>query len=209
MTVRQAVIVVILLEVAAAALGIMSYGFTMSGLQAVTRFSGRLSLFLFTFIFLYHQHSSTRLAKWMSPRYFLVFAIAHAIHLLELAAFIGLSGREVIPIRLAGGFVAYAMIFVMPFIEQRVSEGRMTPKAFDRASLVYTYYVWFVFFMTYLPRVRGTLPDVGGSYKEFVILLGWVSLILGVKVSQLLSGRIVRKNKRDRGISRSARTPDE
>jgi hypothetical protein len=196
MSVRQALFVVILLEAAAAVLGIMSYGVTLEGLQAVTRFSGRLSLFLFTFIFLFHQHSSGNLKTWMSSRYFLIFAIAHGIHLAELLAFISLSGNELIPVRLAGGFIAYSMIFTMPVLEQRVTDGRVSLNAFSTASLIYIYYVWFIFFMTYLPRVRGTLTDAGGSYKEYVVLLGWVSLILGFKVSQLLSSRMVKIRRR-------------
>lgn len=195
MSARQAIVVVIVMEAAVALLAIMSYGVTMEGLQAVARFSGRLSLFLFTFIFLFHLQSTVNLKKWMSPRYFLIFAIAHGIHLAELIAFMILANRDVVPVRLAGGMLAYGMILGMPFLEQRLAQGQIPQKRFDNISLIYIYYIWFVFFMTYLPRVRGTLPDAGGSYKEFVVLLGWVSIILGFKVSQVLSNRIIKVNK--------------
>jgi len=56
--------------------------------------------------------------------------------------------------------------------------------------LIYLYYVWFIFFMAYLPRVRGELPHVGGYYSEFVVLLAWVSLMMGVKLQSILMSKI-------------------
>jgi hypothetical protein len=53
-------------------------------------------------------------------------------------------------------------------------------------EIVFQYYVWLIFFLTYLPRVQGTLPSAGGSYWEHVALLGWVSLLLGMKITSLL-----------------------
>lgn len=79
------------------------------------------------------------------------------------------------------------MIFVMPWIQSKYDEKKITDKRFNQAALIYLYYVWFIFFMTYLPRVRGELPNAGGSYKEFVVLLGWVSIMMGFKWSQLLA----------------------
>jgi len=37
--------------------------------------------------------------------------------------------------------------------------------------------------------VRGTLPNVGGSYSEFVMLLAWVSLIMGIKLQNLFMAK--------------------
>jgi hypothetical protein len=79
------------------------------------------------------------------------------------------------------------MIFLMPWLQMKQEAQQIREKRFKQMSLIYLYYVWFIFFMTYLPRVRGELPSVGGSYKEFVILLGWVSIMMGFKWSQLLA----------------------
>ncbi|MBN8578648.1 MAG: hypothetical protein J0L66_17020 [Cytophagales bacterium] len=187
MTFRNALLCVLIIEVAIALLAVINYGTSLEALQAVTRFSGRVSLAVFSLIFLFHNHRHVKLRAILSEKYFLIFAIAHAIHLGELLAFVLISGNDLIPIRLAGGFIGYAIIFLMPYFQHKADAGKFSPKRFNSTTLVYLYYVWFLFFMTYLPRVRGELPNVGGSYKEFVILLAWVSTLMGVKISSMLS----------------------
>jgi hypothetical protein len=141
-----------------------------------------------------HHQQGGWLKRFLSDKYFLVFAVAHGVHLIELLCYVYFSGAELIPYRLAGGMLAYSLIFVMPVVHQRYIDGRVTEKRYNQFSLIYLYYVWFIFVMTYVPRVMGTLPNVGGSYSEFVVLLGWVFFMLGVKVSQLLSkSRIIQR----------------
>lgn len=187
MTFKSAFALILLLETLALVLGVFGYGWTIEGLQAVTRYSGRVSLGVFSVIFLFYSHPTLQPARLLSGKFFLVFAIAHGIHLAELLSYLYFSGTPVIPLRLAGGILAYAMIFVMPWVQRQHDDKKITDKRFNQAALIYLYYVWFIFFMTYLPRVRGTLPNVGGSYKEFVVLLGWVSIMMGFKWSQLLA----------------------
>jgi hypothetical protein len=187
MTFRGALALILLLEMLAILLGVVSYGWTLEGLQAVTRFSGRVSLGIFSVIFLFHNHPLVNIKKWLSDKFFLIFAIAHGIHLFELLSYVYFSQSQLILIRLIGGMVAYAMIFLMPWLQSKHDAQKLSDKLFNQATLIYLYYVWFVFFMTYLPRVRGELPNAGGSYKEFVILLGWVSIMMGFKWSALLA----------------------
>jgi len=187
MTFKSAYALILLLEMLAILLGVISYGWTLEGLQALTRFSGRVSLGIFSAIFLFYNHPTVNVNKLLSDKFFLVFAIAHGIHLFELLSYTYFSGTPFIWYRAAGGMIAYAMIFAMPWIQEKYHAKRVTEKQFKQAALIYLYYVWFIFFMTYLPRVRGTLPNVGGSYKEFVLLLGWVSIMMGFKWSQLLA----------------------
>lgn len=172
-------------QVGIALLAVINYGATLETLQAVTRFSGRLSLVIFSLMFLFHNSKLVNLKAILSEKYFLVFAIAHGIHLVQLLSFVYLSGNELIPLRLAGGFLAYVLIFLMPYAQQLFDRNKIAAKQFSTLTLIYMYYVWFIFFMSYLPRVRGTLPNVGGSYSEFVVLLAWVSLMLGVKLQGL------------------------
>lgn len=186
MNFRNAFLVVLIIEVSIALLAVINYGTTLEALQAVTRFSGRTSLAIFSLIFLFHNHSLIKLDKILSSKYFLVFAIAHAIHLGELLAYVSCSGNQLISLRLAGGFLAYIFIFLMPYFQYRADVNRLTEKNFKTITLLYLYYVWFIFFMTYLPRVRGEIQHVGGSYTEFVILLAWVSTMLGIKISSML-----------------------
>lgn len=168
------------LEVLIIVISILLEGWSLEALHITTRFSGRLSLLFFS-LFLISREQSV-LKKITSDIPFTLFAIIHGIHLVELLWYVRLSGNELIPIRLAGGFLAYVIIFVMPFA--RTINFNQTFLA--RFQTFYFVYVWFIFFMSYLPRVMGTLPNVGGSYAEFVVLFIWV---IGLGVYKLLSSR--------------------
>ncbi len=184
MSFRNAFLSTLIVEVGIALLSVINYGVSLEALQALTRFSGRASLIIFSLIFLFQHHKFIEVKSILSNKYFLVFAIAHGIHLVELLTYVYLSGIPLVPIRLAGGFLAYLLIFVMPWMEIQFNQARITSKHFSILTLIYLYYVWLIFFMTYLSRVQGTFPNAGGSYAEHVILLGWVSLMLGIKLSE-------------------------
>ncbi|MDH4058835.1 MAG: hypothetical protein OEU76_08715 [Cyclobacteriaceae bacterium] len=183
MTFRKAIVLVLGLELLIGAFAYFNYGQTLEGLQAVTRYSGRLSLVLFSVIFLLLPKNEKGIKLILSEKPFQVFAVAHGIHLVELLSYVYLSGNDLIPLRLAGGFLAYVIIFAMPFIQDRHITGNLTPKRYLIYQTIYLYYVWFIFFMSYLPRVQGKLLNVGGSYWEFVVLLCWVCMMLGMKLS--------------------------
>ncbi len=184
---KDALLSTLIIEVGIALLAVINYGATLESLQAVTRFSGRASLLIFSLIFLFQNHKHLNVKSILSEKYFLIFAIAHGIHLLELLSYVYLSGNPLIPIRLAGGFLAYVLIFIMPYAQSMFERNKLSLKAFSSLTLIYLYYVWFIFFMSYLPRVRGTLTNVGGSYSEFVVLLAWVSLLMGIKISTVIT----------------------
>ena len=167
---------IVLLELLMTVLGISFYGWSIEGLQATTRFSGRLSLFIFSAIFIFLPYHRDKLVKILSDKFFLIFAIAHGIHLAELFSYLYFSGKPFIPIRLAGGALAYAMIFIMPFIYEKLAGNRKLI-----TENVYLFYVWFIFFMTYLPRVQGKL-QVGGSLPEFIVLFSWVCVLLILRI---------------------------
>jgi hypothetical protein len=188
---KDALLSVLIIEVGVAILAVINYGATLETLKAVTRFSGTVSIGIFSLIFLFQTHRFVKLKNILSEKYFLIFAIAHGIHLLQLLAFIIVSGNELIPIRLAGGMLAYTLIFVMPYIQYLAESGRINESHLKRMNLIYLYYVWFVFFMTYYPRASGSLPITGGTYKEFVILLAWVMFMLGIKISSLIKHKSI------------------
>lgn len=154
---------------------ILADGFTLEALHTTTRFSGRLSLITFSLILLLQNREGS--ARWISEMPYLLFAVLHGIHLVELLAYVNFAGVKLIPIRLLGGFVAYAMIFAMPFISLRENAGKLSEKKYNRIESLFLFYVWIIFFMTYLPRVMGTLPNVGGTFTEHVILFSWVILL--------------------------------
>jgi hypothetical protein len=187
---KDALLSTLIIEVGVALLAVINYGATLETLQAVTRFSGRASLAIFSLIFLFQNQRYLNVKNILSENYFAVFAIAHGIHLIQLLSFVYLSGNELIPLRLAGGFLAYLLIFIMPYAQRMYEQKRISIKQFSTLTLIYLYYVWFIFFMSYLPRVRGELPNVGGTYSEFVVLLAWVSLMMGVKLQTIIMNKI-------------------
>ena len=186
MSIRNTIILVCVLELFIAALAVNNFGYTLEGLQAVTRYSGRLSLGIFSIIFILLPGHEARASGILSPKPFHIFALTHGIHLLQLLTYVYLSGNELIPVRLAGGFLAYIFIFAMPVIHHYNETGKINDQKFRWAQSVYLYYVWFIFFMSYLPRVQGKLTNIGGSYWEFVVLLCWVCMLLGMKLPAML-----------------------
>ena len=189
MSVKKAILFAVVAELLIALLAINNYGITLEALQATTRFSGRLSLAIFTFMFILLPFNRKGLSQILSSKPFLIFAIAHGIHLIELLSYVFLSGNKLIPVRLAGGFLAYVFIFVMPALQSYYESGKLGQKKFNIAENVYLYYVWFIFFMSYLPRVQGKLPNVGGSHKEFVVLMLWVCSILILRLYRIFLKR--------------------
>ena len=187
---KDALLSTLIVEVGIALLAVINYGATLETLQAVTRFSGRVSLGIFSLIFLFQNHRYVKVTNILSEKYFSIFAIAHGIHLIQLLSFVYLSSNELIPVRLAGGVLAYVLIFIMPYAQHLFELKKISIKQFSTFTLIYLYYVWFIFFMSYLPRVRGELPNVGGSYSEFIVLLAWVSLMMGVKLQSILMSKI-------------------
>jgi hypothetical protein len=183
MTFRKVTFLVIIAELLIISLGLWNYGPNLHGLQAITRFSGRFSLFVFSIIFLFARNERINVKHILSEKFYSVFAIVHGIHLLELLSYVLLSGAVLIPVRVAGGTLAYLFIFVMPIIQHYENQDKISASGFAKMELVYAFYLWLIFFLTYLPRVQGQLPNAGGTYQEYVILLGWVGTLLGFKIS--------------------------
>ena len=88
MSVRTTIVFVLLLELGVVVLALVNYGWEIPGLQAIARYSGRLSLFIFSIIFLLHRQPGDVLKKILSEKFFLVFAIAHGVHLAELLSYV-------------------------------------------------------------------------------------------------------------------------
>ncbi len=192
-TFKHIVVSIIIIETFIISLALFQYGFTVESLQAVARYSGRFSLFLFSIIFLVGTDKNNIITTYLVKPYH-AFALAHGIHLVELLVYIAKADIILNPVRVAGGFLAYAFIFAMPFLVELFQKEKISVKTFAVSEIMYHYYVWMIFFMTYLPRVRGLVLNAGGSYWEHVALLGWVSLMLGMRLPLAL--RKKRKHER-------------
>jgi hypothetical protein len=151
------------------------YGATLPGAQAAARWTARAALPLFAAAFTgpaWHRLTRSGVAARVAAREWpltLAFVGAHVVHLVALAVSLALSGHAPAPVRLAGGALAYALLLLVLF--------RPATRAWA------FFYVWFAFFMTYLPRVTGTLPGVGGDPWTFPPLLAFVVLLLAVRVA--------------------------
>ena len=158
-------------------------GVTLEAIHITTRLSGRLSLIAFSVILLTRGKQTE--AGWVSDKPFLLFAILHGIHLVELSSYVILSCKQLIPIRVLGGALAYAFIFIIPLLSAKLNESKI-----KRIEIAYFSYVWLIFFLTYLPRVLGKLPDVGGTFTEHLILFIWVILLGIIKVADAFQNRM-------------------
>jgi hypothetical protein len=184
MTFGKIITLFVSFELVIIAVTLSSEGLSLVALQTLTRFSGTLSLVVFSVIFVLYNRPA--ITVWLSDRFYLVFAIVHGIHLVALLCFVSLSGVKLTPIRAMGGFLAYSYAFAMPVLQEWRNNGRIALKTFSIVEVIYVYYLWLVFFLTYLPRVQGKLPLAGGSFEEHVGLLGWISTLLGMKLAGLL-----------------------
>lgn len=190
---KRALFLVLVAEATIIPLAIINHGQTIEALQAVARYSGRLSLFIFSLIFLFQRDERINVRLLLSEKYYLMFALAHGIHLAELLSYVYFSGNMFNPVRASGGALAYAFIFLMPWLEIQNKNHKISAITFGRIELLYLFYIWLIFFLTYLPRVQGKLPGAGGTYKEHVILLAWVCMLLGMKAQAMFFRRSFNK----------------
>ena len=176
-------------ELLIAGAGVASTGSSLEALQATTRWSGRFSLLVFSIIFLLYPKQVPQLQQLLSSRFFLMFAVAHGIHLAELLTYVFLADVQLVPYRLAGGFVAYLMIFAMPWVEEKHLTRTIADSRFQMLGYVYLFYVWFIFFMTYIGRLTSGFEGSTGSRQWQVVLMCWVCLMLGAKLAGVVFSR--------------------
>ena len=186
MTIKKSILLCVALEILIIAFALLTEGLSLTALQTITRYSGRLSLFVFSIIFLWGSRPAT-ITALLSEKFYLVFAIVHGIHLIELLTYVSLSGIKLIPYRIAGGFLAYLFIFLMPMFQTFQERKRISRRRFFILEITFSYYVWFIFLLTYIPRVLGKLPHAGGSFVEHVVLLGLVIVLMIIKLADSIS----------------------
>jgi sulfoxide reductase heme-binding subunit YedZ len=145
------------------------------GVRAVVRASARTSFVLFvsTFVasalFRTWSNSATR---WMlaNRRYLGVsFAVSHFIHLLSLLALARVSTQFVATLNattLVGGGLAYVFITAMVVTSFDRTAAWMSPRAWRRLHATGMYYIWGIFFLSYLPRAV-----VHPAYAPFAVVL--------------------------------------
>jgi hypothetical protein len=140
--------------------------------QAAARLSGRVSLLYFGFIVVFATYNPGFLygspvwrAKW---RLYASFALVHVIHWCLLAVAVTLSGFELQPIRVAGGALAYGLVVGMPII---LYFDLLSANTLVRIQSFYIFWVWLIFFLTYVTRLRGQTTTHTGSPSAWWVLV--------------------------------------
>jgi hypothetical protein len=188
---RDVIFLIVSLEVFLLLLARWLHPTPVEWLKATTQYSGRLSLLIFSCLFLAGPGGESMATRYLIKPYH-AFAWAHGIHLSEVLSYLLLADITLNPVRLSVGVLAYVMILVLPFLYDRYKSARLSPTIFLPAERVYHYYVWTIFFLTYLMRVRGMVPTVADSYPEHIMGLGYVSFLLGSRFITMLMKRRLR-----------------
>lgn len=167
-----------------------SQGDTTVFFQASARLSGRVSLLFFLFYGIYAtRHPSVETGSVaLSVKTMMVrdFAVIHIIHWVFLVIAVTLSGFELVPLRVLGGALAYLMIVLMPLIYQK---KLLTSVSLMTMQHVYIFYVWLIFFMTYLSRVRGQTPTATGDMSAYWVLMGVTTAFLIWRIVKMFQER--------------------
>jgi hypothetical protein len=141
-----------------------SSGDTTVFFQAAARLSGRVSLLYFAVLLVQvtHQPAWNRQMPGFETnfRLFRDFAVLHVIHWGLLAVAVYRTGFELVPFRVAGGALAYLLVVGLPIL---LRTDWLTESTLRRLGAFYFFWVWLVFFLTYLTRLRGQAPIHTGS----------------------------------------------
>jgi len=127
------------------------------------RYSGRLSfgIFLVTFYKFAFGYPKALKNNITLRNCLTLFAINHIIHFGFLATNIYLNDIPIVPIKLLGGFLAYLMIVIAPFVLHKLKLA---------LQLVYFYYVCVVMIVTYVARAKGDFEGVTPFWFHFFAL---------------------------------------
>lgn len=134
------------------------------------RYSGRLSLIVYLVCFYHFTFSFIKKKSiYKLNQSVIIFCVLHYIHFIYLALSVYLNDLPIIPSKLTGGFVAYLMILIYPFVINKIKKNIF--------HFIYFYYVGIVMGITYLERIRGNFE---GAEPELFHYIGLVSIIISL-----------------------------
>jgi len=138
------------------------------------RYSGRLSLFLYLFVFSYFAitfHSKMAEVMPNLKKIVIIFCVLHFIHFGFLATNVLMNDIELVPYKLAGGFLGYLMILLYPFLMDRIKNKKL--------HFIYFGYLGIVIIGTYMARIKGEFPGVTpGPIHYFGIMATVLALLV-------------------------------
>ena len=131
------------------------------------RYSGRLSLIVYLYCFYVFSREFERNKYNKTKKVVLLFSVLHLIHFIYLAFSVWLNELPIIPYKLLGGFIAYVLIIIYPFLIDKIKKTIY--------HIVYFYYVGIVMAVTYLARIKG---EFVGAPTELFHYFGFSIVIL-------------------------------
>ena len=172
---RYQIILAIAIEIAIFIVAYILSGSMEETFRYSARYSGRLSFitFLIAFYKFAFGHPLPIKNNLFLKRCIAIFCIVHCIHFGFLAVNVVLNDIPIVPVKLTGGFIAYLMIIIAPFVLHKLK------LAFQ---LTYFYYVSIVMIITYIVRAKGDFKGVEPFWFHYLALgilisscvfLGW------------------------------------
>jgi hypothetical protein len=131
------------------------------------RYSGRLSLIVYLYCFYVFSKEFEGNKYNKTKKVVLLFSVLHLIHFIYLAFSVWLNELPIIPYKLLGGFIAYILIIIYPFLIDKIKKTIY--------HIVYFYYVGIVMAVTYLARIKG---EFVGAPTELFHYFGFTIVIL-------------------------------
>ena len=140
------------------------------------RYSGRLSLIVYLYCFYVFSREFERNKYNKTKKVVLLFSVLHLIHFIYLAFSVWLNELPIIPYKLLGGFIAYILIIIYPFLIDKIKKTIY--------HIIYFYYVGIVMAVTYLARIKGEFigaPTELFHYFGFTIVI-LIFILFGYKI---------------------------
>ena len=184
-----------LIVAALASAVLVSAGGGEAGWHAVVRLTARTSFALFTAAFIASSLRAlwhTPLTRWLlaNRRYVGVsFAASHALHLVGIVAL----SRVATDFRLAGasavgGGLAYVFLAAMTATSSDRAVAWLGARRWRLLHKSGMYYCWFIFFITYAPRLRLGWADAALYAPFTVVLLGALALRAAARRPRPIAG---------------------
>ena len=199
---RYAFSIVTTLIIVALVWAFVSYGQTVEAAQAFTRFTARISLTVFVFVFtasaLHRFFRSDFTAALLKNRrqLGLAFAYSHTVHLVAIITYLTMIHRTPSPTAFIFGGLAYLLLYLMALTSNDAAVRKLGAKNWKRLHTVGIFWLWFIFFTTYLMRLTPSAaanPRPGGTRTEFIVGLLIIVAIMALRIAAAVAVKTSRK----------------
>lgn len=167
-------------------------------LQIVSIYSRRICLGIFSFIFLW-KHQKTLLTKFFSSHYYTLFFVLFFLFLLQLVSIALLEGYDLVPYRVALYLLASAITLALPIVQYLHEKNLIRKDIFPVAEQLFAYLLWMLFFAYYYSKVEKGYSFGMSMFKENVIILAWISLLMGYRISRIFRAKLPSERQRRNG----------